>query len=78
MLTLRRCCLPGGVGKSEGVGNTTIHFTESGWQKKTRKKRSVDYKLNGRVLVQYGQFGQVIWVVGHVGVADKFRCLVYW
>ena len=60
MLTLRRCSLPGGVDKSEGVGNTTILFPRVGGQKKTRKKRSVDYKLNGRVLVQYEQFGQVI------------------
>ena len=27
MLTLRRCCLPGGVDRSEGVRNTTIHYT---------------------------------------------------
>ena len=29
MLTLRRCCLPGGIDRSEGVRNTTISFIEN-------------------------------------------------
>ena len=38
MLTLRRCCLPGGVDKSEGVRNTTIHFTECGLAKEDEEE----------------------------------------
>ena len=39
MLTLRRCCLPGGVDRSEGVRNTTIYYTRIEKAKEDEKER---------------------------------------
>lgn len=36
---LRRCCLPGGVDRSEGVRNTTIHYTRIEKAKEDEKER---------------------------------------
>ena len=43
MLTLRRCCLPGGVDRSEGVRNTTIHLHIEIEKGKEAEKKSCSF-----------------------------------
>ena len=53
MLTLRRCCLPGGVDKSEGEK----YHNAIEKAKEEEKKRSIDCEVEGVVLVRCGQGG---------------------
>ena len=55
MLTLRRCCLPGGVDRSEGVRNTTVSFIEIEMARGDRGKGDLLIMIEGIALVRRGE-----------------------
>ena len=77
MLTLRRCCLPGGVGRSEG--SEIYHNIPQSFPSELRRQRRREGDVEGTVHARCGHGGRRRGAGrGGVSGGDEFRGLGTW